>query len=167
MNFLAGAAWGRAVRGFKAALWMAGLGGLLAGCAPAAVIDKLPEEMGLPAGTPPLSPGHPTERESHEKPPLCSGEHLLHSDDNYSHGHGIQAGRASEGPSRSVALTRSVRTTLIPLLARQACIARGRLSTTASSKIRSPGSASRQSASATCRTPRRGSGCSCRDVSAD
>ncbi|GEM_PF-6960332 len=53
MNFLAGAAWGRAVRGFKAALWMAGLGGLLAGCAPAAVIDKLPEEMGLPAGTPP------------------------------------------------------------------------------------------------------------------
>lgn len=58
------------VRVFQRTLWAAlGLAAMLAGCSPGPIIDRLPADMGLPAGTP-ARPETPYEYPAvHDMPP--------------------------------------------------------------------------------------------------
>jgi len=57
------------VRAFERALWAAGLIAALTGCSPGPVIDRLPADMGLPAGAP-ARPEKPYEYPAvHDLPP--------------------------------------------------------------------------------------------------
>src|ERR1039458_9449279 len=64
-------------RAFHRSLWAAlGLAAALSACAPGSVIDKLPGDMGLPAGTPQrpaTAYGYPA---GHDMPPARGGPRL-------------------------------------------------------------------------------------------